>query len=586
MTKKHFKLVLFLLCFAMISVFGAKTIAQAEEKKEPEVAIQTGAYGELVNVESGKCLNVKKNSSAQEAAVTIYQKDGTTGQKWQFLSFPNGYSLIPECAASTGRVLNIYGYSAQAGSRICLWSSTQSDTQSWIVEAFEDGSFVLRSKSNPELCLAESGAGNGSAITLKAYSETDKSIRWTSSLVTVTKTEEPEEPKVIKLSTENVRTYKGIPIKLVLENADAAKVTWKTSSSSKGTVSKDGIVTAKKKNCTFTVYATYEGVKYSVKVKVEKNDPKYQTYSAKTYYAKKNDVPVYVDPHSSATVVKRLSQNTTILVVGQISNVANNTWYITDEGYYIYHGNCSTKPLYTAIEEITLFAQRRETMMYSNPDVNSDTVGSVPINTKITMIGELTDKDGVKWYVTYEPENAKKICYVLATDYAENTFLNSVVGCTAHYRGCTFCSTVTMIRRRAVFDGICDSANVGNAVTYNMIDCYSGGLKYAYTYAINGGTYSTAYFSDARIHNPQFLADLCALHPEGVVIFDEWHARHAVCVADCAIDENGNYHFYVYDINKGNGETIYRLEDSDIYIRNGFNMDTLFRNLSVIVYVP
>lgn len=605
MAKKRAKLFGFLFCVALICLFGVARIAHAEEKKEPEVTIQTGAYGEIVNVESGKRLNVKGNSSAQEAAVTIYQQDGTTGQKWQFLSFPNGYSLIPECGASTGRVLNIYGYSAQAGSRICLWNSTQSNTQCWTVEAFEDGSFILRSKSNPDFCLAESGTGNGSAITLKAYTATDKSIRWTSSLVTVTKEEEPEEPKVIKLSTENVRTYKGIPIKLVLENADAAKVTWKTSSSSKGTVSKDGIVTAKKKNCTFTVYATYKGVKYSVKVKVEKNDPKYKTYSAKTYYAKKSGVPVYVDPHSSATVVKRLCYGETVKLVGQISNVANNTWYITDEGYYVYSGNCSSKKLYSEIAGTVLFAQHHDTTVYSAPDVTSDGVDTMQRHEYLTAIGELTDKSGAKWYVLKGPENTFR--YIRGEDFATTTYLSDVEGCVLHRsevekKGlCTFCATKVMISRRAEHDGL-----GAEAVTWEMIraqkDPLYSGLVYAQTYPINGGTasYRTEWINDGgvsnkdiviyrNIHDVATLIALCNEHPEGIVIYDSLESdngvNHAVCVSHYVILEDGTYQFYVYDTNT-NGGNMVPLEVADIYIDNGSNLQTLLNNLRWIMYIP
>jgi len=587
MAKKRAKLFSFLFCVALICLFGVARIAHAEEKKEPEVTIQTGAYGEIVNVESGKRLNVKGNSSAQEAAVTIYQQDGTTGQKWQFLSFPNGYSLIPECGASTGRVLNIYGYSAQAGSRICLWNSTQSNTQCWTVEAFEDGSFILRSKSNPDFCLAESGTGNGSAITLKAYTATDKSIRWTSSLVTVTKEEEPEEPKVIKLSTENVRTYKGIPIKLVLENADAAKVTWKTSSSSKGTVSKDGIVTAKKKNCTFTVYATYKGVKYSVKVKVEKNDPKYKTYSAKTYYAKKSGVPVYVDPHSSATVVKRLCYGETVKLVGQISNVANNTWYITDEGYYVYSGNCSSKKLYSEIADTVLFAQHHDTTVYSAPDVTSDSVDTMQRHEYLTAIGELTDKGGAKWYVLKGPENTFR--YIRGEDFATTPYLTGVKGCYLHYSEniraslCTFCATKVMISRRAEHDGL-----GADAVTWEMIragQMEGGNWTSVQGYHVNGGVYYTGGHLQPTISSLDFLISLLDDHPEGVVLYDEYTAHHAVCASHYIILEDGTYQIYVYDTNKANGETIIPLEISDIYLRNRSDLNTMLKNLKVISYV-
>lgn len=602
MTKKQFKLCLFLLCVALISIFSVKSIAHAEEKKEPEVTVQTGAYGEIVNVESGKRLNVKGNSSAQEAAVTLYQQDGTTGQKWQFLSFSNGYSLIPECAASTGRVLNIYGHSAKAGSRICLWSSTQSDTQSWIVEAFEDGSFVLRSKSNPELCLAESGTGNGSAITLKAYSATDNSIRWTSSLVTATVKVSPtptpaEESKEIKLSATSINTYIHIPIQLTLENADAAKVKWSVSNETKGYV-KDGEVHALKKNCSFTVYAKYEGKTYKCKVTSEKNDPQFTTYKDTYYFAAKDNVKVYMGPHSSAPLVKKLSKNEVIVIAGDLVNKAGNSWYVTSDNLYVYSGNVVAAPAYTTIADTVLFAQQKDTVVYSAPGENAEVVTKMPMHSYLTVFGELAIGD-VKWYVTYGPDKTGELRYVRAKDFDAHPHLATVPGCEVHRGNCTFCAAVTMIRRRAVHDGICDVTGSVNAVTYGMIDSYSGGLKFApWTYSVNGGTatYTTNTLYFDKNTNPctvDILKKLCEDHPEGIVIYDSGEANsnngvmHAVCLGECIPWEDGTNGFYVYDINDAPywGTAMIRLEDSSIYRNNGYNMNNLLANITHIIYI-
>lgn len=602
MTKKHNKLFLFLFFVMLVSLFGARSIAHAEEKKAPEVTITTGAYGEIVNVESGKRLNVKGNSSAQEAAVTIYQQDGTTGQKWQLLSFPNGYSLIPECAAGTGRVLNIYGTSAKAGSRICLWSSTQSETQCWVVEPLEDGSFILRSKNNPELCLAESGTGNGSAITLKAYSSTDKSIRWTSSLVTVTKKEGPtptpmEKLKEIKLSATSISTYIHIPIQLVLENADASKVKWSVSSETKGYV-KDGEVHALKKNCSFTVYAKYEGKTYKCKVTSEKNDPKFTTYKDRYYFAAKDNVKVYMGPHSSAPLVKTLSKNEIIVIAGELINKANNSWYVTNDNLYVYSGNVVAVPAYTIIADTYLFAQLKDTIVTSAPGENAEVVTKLPMHTPITVFGELTIGNE-KWYVTYGTDKTGELRYVRAKDFGPHPHLATVPGCEVHRGNCTFCAAVTMVRRRAVHDGLCDVAGSVNAVTYGMIDSYSGGLKFApWTYTVNGGTatYTTNTLYFDKTTNPctvDILKKLCIDHPEGVVIYDSGEANsnngvmHAVCLGECIPWENGTNGFYVYDINDAPywGTQMIRLEDSSIYRNNGSNMNNLLKNITHIIYV-
>lgn len=586
MLKRCLKSNLFLFCIALVSILIAKNTAYADT----QVTVQTGTYGEIVNVESGSRLNVHGNSSALEAAITIWQQDGSTGQQWQFCNGTNGYYLVPSCAAAAGRALNVYGDSSQLGSRICLWSVTQHDTQGWVVEGLEDGSFILRSKNNLNCCLAESGVGNGSAITLKAYSLTDKSIRWTSSLVSSV----PEEPKEVKLSTTSIKTYKGIPVQLTLENADASKVTWRTSSKSKGTVSKKGIVTAKKKNCSFYIYADYEGTSYRTKVTVEKTDPKYKTFNEKTYFAKKNNVPMYLAPYSSAPLVKKLKQNAVVTVTGQLVNKSKNTWYRTSEGYYIYSKNCSKAPTFSEIEETVLFAQRNETVIYSEPDLNSSAINTVSLNTELSVMGEFIDGDNVKWYVTQSPDDEKTFHYIPASDLKDIRALSDVVGCSLHYSEtqhlplCTFCATTVMVRRKAVLDGLSP-----DSVTYEMIRAkraYDGGLIYAQTYPVNGATYTTSYYSVANLTSPQCLIELCALHPEGIVVYDSDKSyngvTHAICISNCVQNADGSYQFYAYDTNTAQGLYPVRLEETDLYIRNGSNMATFMNNLRIIVYIP
>lgn len=593
MNKKLFKLHLFLFCIAMVCAFGAKSVVCAEI----ETTVQTETYAEIVNVESGSMLNVYANSSAQQTPITIWQQDGTVGQFWKFCNGASGYYLVPSCAESAGRALNVYGDRSQIGSSICLWDITGNSTQAWIVEAQSDGSFILRSKDNPDCCLGESGVTNGSAITLKAYSLTDNSIRWKSSLVTGSQKTTPvpaEKQKKIKLSATSINTYINIPIQLTLENADASKVTWSTSKESKGIVNKDGVVRAVKKNCSFTVYAKYEGKTYKCKVSSKKNNPKFSTYQDTIYYAVKNKVPVYLDPHSSAPVVKRINKNTVVSVCGELRNKSGNLWYLTSEGYYIYSGNCVSAPKFSTIEKTILMAQRRDTVVYSAPDTTSSEVIKLAINTPLTMIGELTGKDGAKWYVTYGPDNTGAFRYVRAEDFAGTTYLSGVPGCWTHAGNCTFCATTTMIRRRAVLDGVCDFANAGNAVTYEMIDCYAGGLIYAYRYWINGGknTYSTNWLSYPSWApcTQETLAELCKAHPEGIVIYDSEYGYngniHAVCLSDCIQWEDGSYSFYVYDINDTTnwGTSVIRLEDSSLFTSHGYDMNTFLQSIRIIVY--
>ena len=309
-------------------------------------------------------------------------------------------------------------------------------------------------------------------------------------------------------------------------------------------------------------------------------------------------MPVYMGPHSSAPLVKRLSKNEVVAIAGDLINKAGNSWYVTNDNLYIYSGNVMAAPEYTTIADTVLFAQQKDTVVYSAPGENAEIVATLPRHSYLTVFGELAIGD-TKWYVTYGPDKTGAFRYVHAEDFGPHPHLANVPGCETHKGNCTFCAAVTMVRRRAVHDGLCDEANSVNAVTYGMIDCYSGGLKYApWTYYVNGGTaaYTTNTLYFDKHTNPctvDILKKLCEDHPEGVVIYDSGEANsnngvmHAVCLGECIPWEDGTLGFYVYDINDAPywGTQMIRLEDSSIYRNNGYNMNHLLANITHIIYI-
>ncbi len=138
-------------------------------------------YYTLKNVGTGKYLNVKGNSSANNANITLWQKDGTSGQNFALYydSTNKGYVLVPEC--STSRAVNIYGSSAGAGKNICTWTKTGHSTQAWVLKAVSGG-YVIQSANNTNYVLTASGSSNGSNICIQKYSSSNKNQIWSLSL--------------------------------------------------------------------------------------------------------------------------------------------------------------------------------------------------------------------------------------------------------------------------------------------------------------------------------------------------------------------------------------------------------------------
>ncbi len=130
-------------------------------------------YYVLKNIGTGKYLNVKGNSSANNTNITLWQKDGTSGQNFALYydSTNKGYVIVPEC--STSRAVNIYGSSASNNLNVCTWTKTGHSTQAWILKSVSGG-YVIQSANNTNYVLTASGSSNGSNICIQKYSSSNK----------------------------------------------------------------------------------------------------------------------------------------------------------------------------------------------------------------------------------------------------------------------------------------------------------------------------------------------------------------------------------------------------------------------------
>lgn len=139
-------------------------------------ALKTNTYYNLTNSKSGKLLNVYGSKSASNTNVTVYQKDGTSGQAFKLIS--NGtktyngktytkYIIVSKCASACA--LNVYGTTAKNSSNVNIWKKSGNTTQDWIFEAV-NGGYIIRSANNPNYVLTASGTKNSANVQLSTYS--------------------------------------------------------------------------------------------------------------------------------------------------------------------------------------------------------------------------------------------------------------------------------------------------------------------------------------------------------------------------------------------------------------------------------
>ena len=187
--KKIKRAIALVLCLVMVfSCFGIGAYAASVNVGTAKTG--TSATYTIKNSGSGKMLNVYGSKSASNTNVTVYQSDGTKGQKCKFIS--NGTmtynkvsfnKYIIEFACASSCALNVYGNSAANNSNVNIWKKSGNTTQAWILEyvTSPEKGYIIRSANNPKYVLTANGTSNSSNVCLKTYSTTNKNQVWTCS---------------------------------------------------------------------------------------------------------------------------------------------------------------------------------------------------------------------------------------------------------------------------------------------------------------------------------------------------------------------------------------------------------------------
>lgn len=127
--------------------------------------INSGSHYALVNVLSGKALDVAGVSSNDGGNVHQWENFGNTNQIWQVNHIDdNIYQLI---SANSGKCLD----ADNSGNNVHQWSCSGNENQQWLVEALSQGGYVIRTfVGNEVLTVDGASSDNGSNIITTAGS--------------------------------------------------------------------------------------------------------------------------------------------------------------------------------------------------------------------------------------------------------------------------------------------------------------------------------------------------------------------------------------------------------------------------------
>lgn len=179
-----------------------------ETEKERYLAyagFDTKAVYSIKNTLSGRYLNIPGNSSKRVKPITIWAKDGTTGQKFTFAKVSGWYTMTPKCGPSLR--VNVEGEKSTSNADVGLYANTNHSTQGWYFEAVKGG-YVIRSANNKNCVLDVRGTGNGAKVKIASYRSGYKGQIW--------------QVEKLKESAPLLKKYSDITVVLQHTNSDCA----------------------------------------------------------------------------------------------------------------------------------------------------------------------------------------------------------------------------------------------------------------------------------------------------------------------------------------------------------------------------
>lgn len=131
--------------------------------------VSTSAWYNLVNGNSGKCVDAQAASTANGTPVQQYTCNGTTAQQWQLRTATDAgyYVIVNENGAQPA--VDVNGPSTASGAQIHLWSDGGWSSQEWQPVQESNGNYHFVNHYSG-LCLDVPGASTADSVQLQQYS--------------------------------------------------------------------------------------------------------------------------------------------------------------------------------------------------------------------------------------------------------------------------------------------------------------------------------------------------------------------------------------------------------------------------------
>ena len=136
-----------------------------------------GKSYEIINVASGKLLDVFNAKDENKANVEIYPQNGNIAQTFYIMEYNGGYRIVAKCSANL-KAIDLTGGTAKAGQNIELYNacSMENSAQTWTFEK------VATSISmNVSSAVVRKGETKQLSVKLNPTDVANKSVKWTTS---------------------------------------------------------------------------------------------------------------------------------------------------------------------------------------------------------------------------------------------------------------------------------------------------------------------------------------------------------------------------------------------------------------------
>lgn len=148
---------------------GLSAVGAATGAVSAQAAVSSSAWYNLVDSNSGKCVDAASAATANGTAVQQYSCNGTTAQEWQFQpAADSGYYVIVNNNGSQPAI-DVNGPSTSNGALLHLWQNGGWSSQEWqpVAESNGDYHFVNHYSG---LCLDVPSASTADSVQLQQYS--------------------------------------------------------------------------------------------------------------------------------------------------------------------------------------------------------------------------------------------------------------------------------------------------------------------------------------------------------------------------------------------------------------------------------